>query len=173
LTDYFEILGLPSRYDVTAEELEARYHARSKVLHPDRHAKAEPAVRVKNALATAELNQAYRTLRDPVKRGEYLLKRAGIDVADEKRTVSGAFLVEVMELRESLAEARAGRDDAQIAALAVDVRGRRGAAMKQVADGFARGALDVVASALVALRYFDRFLDEVAAHEDRVAESTP
>ncbi len=169
--DYFTLLGLPRAYHVDARTLEERYHERSKLHHPDRHVRADGVTRVKNALATSELNQAYRALRDPVQRAEYLLKLNGIDVSDEKSgQVAPDFLMEMMELRERLAEARAGRDEREIGALAADVRARRDAALAGVGEGFARGDLAAVAEALVALRYFRRFLDEIEAYEDARAE---
>ncbi len=202
-TDYFALLGLPRRYAIDLADLERRYHAASKLYHPDRHARADGATRVRNALATSELNQGYRLLRDPLKRAEHLLALEGIAVADEKaagalgspplgsppkdggaegpvssggaegpRRVDPAFLMEVMELREALAEARAEGDEGRIAALAADVRGRERSAMAGIASGFERDDLKAVADALVALRYYRRFLDEVEAHEDQQVEHT-
>jgi hypothetical protein len=77
--------------------------------------------------------------------------------------------MEVMELREALAEARAEGDEAKIAALGDDVRARRDRAMAEVEEGFSRDDNAAVASALVALRYYRRFLDEIARHEDESA----
>jgi|SRR5579871_4293015 len=172
--NYFELLGLAPRFPVEERDLEARYHERSKLHHPDRHARADGATRVKSALATSELNQAYRTLRDPVRRAEYLLKLNGIDVSDEKSgKVAPDFLVEMMELRERLQEARAARDEREIARLAVEVRGKSEGALDEIAAGFAAEALDRVAEALVAHRYFRRFLDEIEAYEDARAEEQP
>src|SRR5438045_1637380 len=106
--DFFQTLGVDRRYHLDGAELEARYHERSKLYHPDRHAKADPQTRVKNALATSQLTQAYRTLKDPIKRAEYLLKLEGMAISDERtgRKVSPGFLVEILELREQLMEAR-------------------------------------------------------------------
>lgn len=180
---HFERLGLPRRYSVDAADLERRYHERSRLFHPDRHVKADGPTRVRNALATSELNQAYRTLRDPVSRAEYLLGLAGIDIADEKghgKPVAPAFLMEIMELREALAEARAARDQKAIAALADDVRARRDEAMARVEEGFRiadashddrRDRLPPIAEALVALRYYHRFEEELATYEEARAEA--
>lgn len=178
---HFERLGIARRYHLDEAELERRYHERSKRYHPDRHALADGPTRVKNALATAELNQAYRTLRDPVSRAEYLLRLHGIDVAEEKsggRPVAPAFLMEIMELREAFAEARAANDEAAVQALGSDVRGRRDEAMARVGAGFLAveagepARLPDIAEALVALRYFHRFLTELAAH-DEAREAAP
>ena len=118
------------------------------------------------------------TLKDPVKRAEYLLEIEGIKIADERKAhpVAPSFLVEIMELREGLEEARASGDEARVAALGVDVRERSGRAMAEVNllftrfDDGDRSVLPAIADALVALRYYRRFLDELEAHEEQNAE---
>ena len=81
--------------------------------------------------------------------------------------------MEVMDLREALAEARMANDQAAVDALAADVAARRAGALSAVAQGFATEPVDLggVAAALVQVRYFDRFLEEVAAHDEAQAES--
>src|ERR1700689_565837 len=103
--DFFEVLGVPRKYHQPTAELEQRYLALSKQLHPDRFAKAPPRERLSAVQKTTELNDAWRVLRDPVKRAEYLLKLDGLDVADEKsQSVKAApsLLMEMMELNEQL-----------------------------------------------------------------------
>jgi len=176
--DQFAVVGLPRVYGLDVQELERRYKALSKKLHPDRFARADARARRVSLSRSVALNQAWRTLRDPVRRGEYLLGLFGIEVGGEEGTrrtgsegkgerfpVPQALLLEVMELREALAEARAAGDQANIEALAADVGSRRSRALETVAAGFARTPPDLegVAAALVEVRYFDRFLEEVAA----------
>src|SRR5262245_7491389 len=160
--NYFEILGVERKYHLTAEELERRFHERSRQLHPDKHMKADAQTRVKSALATSELNQAYRALRDPVRRAEYLLELEGIKLSDERdgHKVPPAFLMEMLELREELGEAKAEGDQGKVRELAAGVRQRRDEATGEVDAGFTRyqggdrAALTAVADALIAERYF-------------------
>ena len=174
MTNFFETLGLSPSYTLDLADLEARYHERSKLHHPDRHAKADGATRVKNALATSELNQAYRALRDPTQRAEHILRINGIEPGDDRAAtpVDPAFLMEIIELREALEDARAAKDEAKIAALSVEVHRRRDGASALVESGFRqfeagnRAALPAIADALVANRYFLRFLDEIEAHHE-------
>jgi molecular chaperone HscB len=127
-----------------------------------------------------QLNQAWKTLRDPVKRAEYLLELAGVEVGGEEGTrrpgpdgkqervpVPQDLLLEVLELREALLEARSEGDEPRVGALAADVRSRKQAAMAAVAAALAAqpADLDRAARELVSVRYLDRFLEEVAAHE--------
>jgi molecular chaperone HscB len=172
--DHFTVLGAPRAFMQELNALERRYKDLTKVLHPDRFARADPRARRASLSRSVQLNQAWRTLRDPVRRGEYLLGLSGIDLRDEGALQTGAarrpvpqdLLMEVMELREGLAEARAAGDDAGVERLAVDVRARREREMVAVAEAFAAGDQERAATALVSVRYYDRFLDEVRAHED-------
>lgn len=177
--NYFDLLGLPRRYCLAPALLEERYRDEARAHHPDRHVKDETRLRVASALRTAELTAAYRTLKDPVRRAEYLLELDGVRVCDEHAACPATpeFLGQMMELREGLMEARLEGDESRVAALGVEVRGRYAQAMKEMEEGFARQeeqgggrpSLGVV-RALVALRYYRRFLDELEAHEEATAD---
>jgi molecular chaperone HscB len=183
--DHFQVFGVERRYAVDVTDLERRYKDMTKVLHPDRFARADERARRASLKRSIQLNEAWRTLKDPVRRAEYLLSLAGVEVGDENGTtkrvdgqkvrlpVAPALLMEVMELREGLAEARAAGNHARVQVLATDVRRRRESAMRAVASVFAQKApdLEAVARDLVAVRYYARFLDEVAVHEETVAEA--
>jgi molecular chaperone HscB len=160
----FDVLGLPPRYDLDPDELERRYRERSRAAHPDRAGRA-PGDRVRALEAQAALNDAYRTLRSPVTRAEHLLALVGVTLSD-KETVPQEFLMEILELREALAEAKAAGDSARVEAQAAEMRARREAAMARVAGLFAAGAdPQEIRRELVNLRYFQRFLDEVEGEE--------
>lgn len=179
--DYFEVFGLPRAYHLDANDLANRYLALQKETHPDRFAKALPRERMEAVVRNTEINDAYKVLNHELKRAEYLLKLEGVDIGEEKpQATTGAtkqlvvdpkLLMEVMELREGLAEARADGDEARVRRLTDDVRGRQAAAMQIVDDGFSaydrgdRSRLDAIARALVSLRYYGRFMEEVEGKE--------
>jgi molecular chaperone HscB len=184
--DHFRVFGIPRGYPLDLVDLERRYKEMTKVLHPDRFARADERARRASLKRSIQLNEAWRTLKDPVRRAEYLLSLAGWEVGGEGGTskrgpagekvrlpVAPALLMEVMELREALAEARAAGDHGRVQSLAGAVRGRREAALRAVGSVFAQKApdLEAIANDLVAVRYFDRFLDEVAVHEEAQAEA--
>jgi molecular chaperone HscB len=183
--DHFRVLGVERAFALDVADLERRYKEMTKVLHPDRFARADERARRASLKRSIQLNEAWRTLKDPVRRAEYLLSLSGFEVGAEDGTsrrvdgqkvrlpVAPALLMEVMELREGLAEARAARDHGQVAALATMVRGRREGALRAVASVFTQKApdLEAIARDLVAVRYYDRFLDEVAVHEEATAEA--
>jgi molecular chaperone HscB len=176
--DHFSVFGLPRRYDVDVGALEARYLELTRKLHPDRFAKADPRERRASLGRSVQLNEAWRTLKDPVKRAEYLLGLLGVEVAPEAGgKVPTELLGEILELREALGEARLGGDDATVQKMAVEMRQRVAASLAAVGQGLsesslaessrvAAGGLEAVARELVALRYYRRFLDEVEAHDE-------
>jgi molecular chaperone HscB len=178
--DHFRVFGIERRFPLDVADLERRYKDMTKILHPDRFARADERARRASLKRSIQLNEAWRTLKDPVRRAEYLLSLSGVVVGGEdgssKRVdgekvrlpVAPALLMEVMELREGLAEARAAADHSRVGSLAATVRGRREAAMRAVGSVFAQKApdLEAIARDLVAVRYYDRFLDEVVVHEE-------
>jgi len=105
--DLFAVLGLPRRLAVDVADLERRYHAASRAVHPDRHQTAEPRARELSLAASAAVNRAYRTLRDPVARGRYWLELHGSGLAKDGAGVPPEIAAEVFETQEKLAELRA------------------------------------------------------------------
>jgi molecular chaperone HscB len=158
--DHFTVLGVERRFDVDVADLERRYKDLTRVLHPDRWARADARARRFSLQRSVQLNDAWRTLRDPVKRADYLLGR------DANPPPPPSLLMETMELREQLGEARGANEHARVEVLAADVRGRRAVTADALAVAFANGDHAAAAAELVKLRYYDRFLEEVAAHEE-------
>jgi molecular chaperone HscB len=104
--DYFEFLGLPRNLAIDAGDLEKRFYALSRQLHPDLHSRKSPAERQQAEESTAALNDAYRTLRDPITRAEYLLRLEGFDIGEQStKDVPPELLEEVFELNMALEEA--------------------------------------------------------------------
>jgi molecular chaperone HscB len=173
--DHFSVLGVARRYDLDLDQLEGRFRSLSRQLHPDRFARADQRERRASLQRTVQLNEAWRTLKDPIKRAEYMLRLAGMPVGGEEGDggkVPAPLLMEILELREALAEARLAKDHRKVAAMAADMSARAAETLGAVAEALGRGTAADLARAgreLVALRYYQRFLDEVAVHEDGVA----
>ncbi|MET0592202.1 MAG: Fe-S protein assembly co-chaperone HscB [Polyangiaceae bacterium] len=173
MVDPFETLGIAPSFDVDLTSVEKRYRELAKVLHPDRHVAGSPADR-RIALGRAvEVNEAWRLVRDPIRRAEALLRRSGVKVEEGKEPKADPeFLMEMMEQREALSAARASGDPAKVEVLAADIRGREKDVLVRIATAFAcSGPLDNVLPLLGELRYYRRFLDEVSAIEDGFHEA--
>ena len=123
--DLFEVLGLPRRLEVDAAELERRYHAASRAVHPDRHQTAGERDREFSLAASAAVNRAYRTLRDPVARGRYWLELHGTTLAERNQQVPAALVAQVFETQETLAALRAAGSGPEAERLRGDVIGLR------------------------------------------------
>src|SRR2546427_13279736 len=104
--DYFEVFGLPRALGIDLASLEKTFHDLSRRYHPDYFSTAPAGEKTKAVRMTALLNDAYRTLRHPVRRVEYLLSLYGFKSDGSK--VPQPLLMEVFELNEQLAEAKAG-----------------------------------------------------------------
>jgi molecular chaperone HscB len=116
--NHFELFGLAPAYAVDAEALERSYRQIQSQVHPDRFADAGDAERRASLQWTTRVNEAYRTLKDPVQRGKHLLELRGVDVAFETNTqMPTEFLLQQLELREDLEAATARKDPASLDAM--------------------------------------------------------
>ncbi|PYS01675.1 MAG: Fe-S protein assembly co-chaperone HscB [Acidobacteria bacterium] len=105
--DYFEVFGLPRQLGIDTLALEKAFHDLSRKHHPDYFTRASPSEKTQAVRMTALLNDAYRTLRHPVRRVEYLLSLYGFKPDSSK--VPQALLMEVFEINEQLEEVKAGK----------------------------------------------------------------
>ena len=107
MTDYFALFGLPRRLWIEMSILEQKFLQLSWKLHPDNFVNASDQARALSLKRSSELNDAYRTLRDPIARVEYLLEIEGTRKEGEhKQQAPPELLEEVFELNESLDELR-------------------------------------------------------------------
>ena len=124
MSNYFDVFNLPPRLQIDTVALEKQFYTLSRKLHPDRFA-SRPVAELETALAeSSQLNDAYRTLKDPVLRSQYLLKLEGVELeeqskaatdaaratgAEKKQIVPPELLEEVFELNMQLQEMRAAK----------------------------------------------------------------
>lgn len=113
--DHFALFGLPRRYAIDRAELDRLYREVQARVHPDKHAHLGDADRRVAMQWATQVNEAYQTLSDPLRRARYLLYLVGYDPKIETNTaMPPEFLVEQMELREAVADARAAGDAVQL-----------------------------------------------------------
>src|SRR5262249_7027019 len=111
--DLFAVLGLPRRLLVDPVDLERRYHDTSRLVHPDRFQTAGARERELSVDASAAVNRAYRTLRDPIALGRYWLTLNGVALGGGQQGVAPALAALVFAIQEQLEELRAaGTEDA-------------------------------------------------------------
>ena len=102
---HFDLFGLPPSFDVDLVQLDSRYRELQRTVHPDRFVNATDQERRISMQQATLINEGYLTLKDPLKRGRYLLELDGYQFDDEHHTTKDTeFLMEQMDLREALDE---------------------------------------------------------------------
>jgi len=123
-TDFFALFGLPKTFRLSLSELDSRYRDVQAQVHPDRFANAPEGERRLSMQWATRANEAYLTLKKPLERAKYLLELAGHDLQAESNTAMPAdFLMEQMEWREAVMEARTGGDHHELEHLYQRLRG--------------------------------------------------
>ncbi len=120
--NHFELFGLPARFRFDAASLDRAYRELQAEVHPDRHADASEAQQRLALQSSARVNEAYRALKDPVTRAQYLLSLHGIEAfADNETALPVDFLERQLDRREAAENALAARDADALAALQAEV----------------------------------------------------
>ena len=126
--NHFALFGLAPTYRLDAQQLDAAYRRLQNEVHPDRHAAAGESDRRLALQASARVNEAYRALKNPVDRAQYLLSLHGIDAMSETDTsLPPEFLEQQLERREAVSDASLGGDPRALEQLLAQVRAEMGA----------------------------------------------
>lgn len=121
--DFFALFNLPRRFQIDSDSLERDYRALQSRVHPDKFAHLSDGERRLSLQWATRVNEAYQTLRSPLSRGRYLLSLHGVDTREDTNTAMPVdFLMQQMALRETLEEAKQGRDAGALDALQAEVR---------------------------------------------------
>ena len=109
--NYFQLFCIEISFDVDLNQLSQTYQTLQKAVHPDRFAHASNQDQLLAVQKSAEINDAYQTLKGPLKRAEYILILRDVDMPNEQKSFSdNAFLMQQMELREMIADVRFSDD---------------------------------------------------------------
>lgn len=132
--DHFALFELPRTFRQDASTLDRRYRELQAKVHPDKYAHASDAERRLSLQWATRVNEAYQTLKKPLARGQYLLSLAGVNVDAESNTaMPSEFLIEQMEWREAVAEARAAHEQSELEQLFHRVKQRTRQRYEQLA----------------------------------------
>jgi len=169
--NFFTLLGLPQRFDVDRKRLKQRLRELQRQYHPDRFARATPHEQRLAAQFSAQLNTAASVLGNPVQRALHLLELNGVQVDAQNHTeTDSGFLLEQMELRDTLEDCRAQSDVAALQALAEQVTASYSSAQQDFATtSIGQGEADRVAPDVVKnlrglvskMRFFEKLDQEV------------
>ena len=167
--DHFAQLGLPAALDLEAASLDRAYFALQRQWHPDRFVTKPPEERARASSEAASLNEAYRTLKDPLSRAFYMAELAGVEMPGDGKTIDDPeLLMEAMEAREELHDAASA--DA-VDGLAAKARDEMKASLARLGNLFLRDDKPAIRKALLRLRYLDKFAEEARARRTNLERS--
>lgn len=159
--DHFARLGLPAALELEPAALDRVYFALQRQWHPDRFATKPAAERAKASSEAASLNEAYRTLKDPLSRAFYLAELRGVAMPGAGKTIDDPeLLMEAMEAREALHESAT---PAVVEELAETARRDVAKSLAGLVNLFLRDDRPAIRKALLRLRYLDKFAEEARA----------
>jgi molecular chaperone HscB len=169
MLDPFQVLGLPRSFAIDLRAVEKAHRELSRALHPDKYASTGASERRDALNKAADVNEAWRIVRDPVRRAEALFQLAGVDVGETKEPKPDPeLLMEVLEKREALADAKSARDEAAVRALEEEIAARE----KRIEETLAQAKTfdSALVPKLGELRFYRRFLDEADAVLDALRD---
>ncbi len=161
-SDHFELLGLARGFEVNAQDLESSWKERAAAVHPDRFANASDAEKRVAMQWSAQVNEAYRVLKDPLKRAQYLCELAGYPTENQPNVgLDPAFLMQQMQWRESLEEITSTNDLAALDALEQEIDADRDSRMAAVASLIEQSQWEDVVKRLHEWMFIDKFSQEL------------
>jgi len=162
MQNHFELFQLPARFDVDMDALDSAYREIQGRVHPDRFVNASDAEKRVAMQWATRANEAYQTLRHPQKRAQYLCELHGVDLQTESNTAMPMdFLMQQMEWREALGDARAAKDAQALDELDAQVRGEKKGRLAAVGKLLDAGDYEGAAQGVRALMFLDKFGDEL------------
>ncbi len=162
--DYFVLFGLEPGFEVNQEALSSRYRELQRQYHPDRFAH-DPAGQSQAVEWSSQLNQAFRTLSDPVLRASYLLELAGQPVNLTTSIADTDFLLSQMELREQLDEADS---PTQLTGLCLEVGEWLDSLAREFVIDYAEQDWSEARDTVRKLHFMANFLLDIKARQDRL-----
>ena len=164
MSQYFTLFQLEPAFDIDAENLEQTYRALAARFHPDKFASASAFEQKQAVMMSSTINDAYRTLKNRIDRAAYLLKTLGIDAdAPEHTSFAPDFLMQQMEWRETLMEARAESDLKTLENLNDEIRAEQEKLFCDLKQSFARQDYDTAAQQVRQGRFLDKLRNEISS----------
>lgn len=163
MSQYFTLFQLEPQFDIDTDSLEQNYRTLAARFHPDRFASASAFEQKQAVMMSSIVNEAYRTLKNPTDRAAYLLRQQGIDAdAPEHTSFAPEFLMQQMEWRETLAEARGGQDQTALPALDKEISGAQQELWRDLREAFRRQQYEDAAQLVRQGRFLDKLKKEIS-----------
>ncbi|CAB3771008.1 Fe-S protein assembly co-chaperone HscB [Paraburkholderia solisilvae] len=168
---HFDLFHLPAQFALDTQALDDAYRTVQAQVHPDRFAAAGDAQKRIAMQWATRTNEAYRTLRDPLKRATYLLSLRGIDVGAENNTaMEPAFLMQQMEWRERIEDAAAAKNVGELDALLAELRDEERMRFTKLGALLDSAADQAASEAVRQLMFIERVAAETGAQIEKLED---
>ena len=162
MENHFALFGMTPRFTIDAVVLDAAYRDLQGRVHPDKFAAASDAEKRVAMQWATRANEAYQTLKSPLKRASYLCELNGIDLAIESNTqMPTAFLMQQMAWREALEEARDTKDLSALEGVESELRATRAQQLADIAALLDDAQYATAGERVRQLMFIEKFGDEV------------
>lgn len=169
--NYFEIFSQPESFQVAENDLEKQYRKLQGQYHPDKFSTATDPERLQAVQHTSLINDAYETLKSPLKRAAYLLKLQGIDPEEHNQAhLNEDFLVRQLELREDLESLIDNEQIDKLLSLKASITEEKQTALENFASVFASKHFAEAKSLYNQLQFLFKLLDEIDRAEERILD---
>jgi molecular chaperone HscB len=170
MQNHFDLFHLPPTFAIDPVALDRAYHDVQNQVHPDKFTTASDAEKRVAMQWATRANEAYETLKNPLRRASYLCELHGIDLQIESNTAMPRdFLMQQMEWREALDDARTARDEKALDSLEAALREARRETVAQIAALLDAENFTDAALAVRKLMFVEKFGEEVADTFDLLA----
>lgn len=162
MQNHFELFHLPQRFAIDLPALDKAYREVQNRVHPDKFAHASDAEKRIAMQWATRANEAYQTLKNPYKRAAYLCELNGIDLQTESNTAMPVdFLMQQMEWREALEEAKAAKDIDALAALEAELQNARKTEVARIGEELDANNFSQAAQGVRKLMFLEKFAVEI------------
>lgn len=163
MSQYFTLFQLEPAFDIDTEQLEHTYRTLAARFHPDKFAAASAFEQKQAVMMSATVNQAYRTLKDPIDRAAYLLTAHGIDAdAPEHTSFAPEFLMQQMEWRETLMDAQIEQNREAMQTLDDEIRTEQDQLIQDLRTAFQQQDYQTAAQWVRHGRFLNKLRNEIA-----------
>ncbi|WP_341501799.1 co-chaperone HscB [Gallaecimonas sp. GXIMD4217] len=166
--NHFQLFDLPVQFPLDQHQLASRYRELARAVHPDKFAASADRERAMALAKTAQLNDAFETLKCATSRAEYLLSLKGVDIRGESQTLRDpAFLMQQMHWREALEEIE---DVDALDGLRAEIQAERQTLEQGFQAQLAEEALDEAADTVRKLKFVDKMHRELDSLEESLLD---
>lgn len=167
MQNHFDLFQLPQQFALDQSQLDAAYREVQSKVHPDKFVQASDAEKRVAMQWATRANEAYQTLKKPLKRATYLCELHGVDLQTESNTaMPAAFLMQQMEWREAFDDARQSGDQSALSALENELSAELKEQLADVGQALDQQNFAQAAQLIRACMFLEKFRADIAAIED-------